>query len=306
MKLLQQQLQPKRESLAGDIQKLAKRKLASLNALELCDMFIERGAEKIKNDVPPLDYQDKMYYVKGEQEIIDYSYLEMANLGISDEFSTLSSDCWGLNLEENKVCTYIRHQLFIGLIAELEDFISTLVLLILNAYPERLPDVELPLEKVKFKDLKDKESLEDMMKLLGLNSEETLAIKVTNKVSSHVREMLYGSQYDYAKKIRSYLQVDDNFLAEEWLYYCEMYSRRNAGIHAGWKMTTDYKKLVENINKNSRLNLTITNQGFLGFDSDYFGRALEISKRIVRNIEVHGSNHFSALLGNNTEIASAD
>ena len=127
MKLLQQQLQPKRESLAGDIQKLAKRKLASLNALELCDMFIERGAEKIKNDVPPLDYQDKMYYVKGEQEIIDYSYLEMANLGISDEFSTLSSDCWGLNLEENKVCTYIRHQLFIGLIAELEDFISTLV-----------------------------------------------------------------------------------------------------------------------------------------------------------------------------------
>lgn len=295
MKLLERILQPKRESLISNIEKLARRKLTSFNAIELCDMFIERGADKVKADAIPLFSQDKLS-INADQELIDYSYLEMAGMGISDEFAELGSDLWGLSPEERKVCIYLRHQLFIGLIAEIEDFISTLLLLILNAYPERLPEVELPLRNIKFKELNNLSSLEEIIRTLGLSSEELLANTITNKVNIHVKDMLYGSSYEYAKKIRSYLQVDDDFLREEWLYYCEMCTRRNAGIHAGWKMTRDYNQLIEKINKNSRLNLTITNQDFLGFNGEYFDKALGIASEIVRRIEIHCISHFSALI----------
>lgn len=113
------------------LESLAQRKMGSLVALRKCDAFVRSAASEA---------------AYGEGFAL-FGHLRGAADHIPVEFENLDRDS-GVQVQDRRVQPYIRSQLFITLISELEDFLASLLRLVLRLYPKKIGAHQIALSQL--------------------------------------------------------------------------------------------------------------------------------------------------------------
>lgn len=200
--------------------------------------------------------------------------LTKANELISDKFE-YSLEGSELTRPSIKVANYIRSQLFIALMAELEDFLSQLLTLVLLSYPCQIE------KNFKIKEIVDAGEFEKF-------------------ISEAVENEIYGffmlkSPAEYHQKIQRVLKIDQSVLEEVWQSFIEMKARRDVGLHNGWKKNRRYEQKVRQIG----VEIPITD--FLQVDIEYFLNALNVGIEIIGKLNAHSIINFEIPTSNEGE-----
>ncbi|MFB2838537.1 hypothetical protein [Floridanema evergladense] len=227
-------LEARKQALFEAIEELTDKKLASVNSLVYCISFIESSINsfdpsKVINEYKPDFYQSlpmERIAVQGNNLIPE----EFEHLDDSNDAIESFPQCKRMN-------GYIRSQLFIALIAELEDYFSQLLKLILLAYPEKLQSAHF-----------------DVAQIL---KQENALVLIEEKINNKIRKKMYEKPRNYLNFIKTTLDEEttlETLLNEQKIYnkepskqqksklaldsliveYGEMKARRDAGIHNNW------------------------------------------------------------------------
>lgn len=261
-------LQQRRETLAAEIEELAKNKFFRFMALSYCCAFIERA---IKDSSSPLE--DNPVHFQGydlEQNIgiSEQQLLEKADRYIDDNFETLET--YEQLPHSKKVANYIRSQLFISLMSELEDFLSQTATLILLAYPCQIDK---------------KYGVDEVVKLDNIEG------LISDAVEAEVLKIFAAKKpLQYIKDIERIFKVNQTMadgLKSVWFEYIEMKARRDVGVHNGWRRSNQYDKKI------AEVGLSVPNETFLGVDWEYFRKALDTAIDIIAKCNVSCNLAFS-------------
>ncbi|MEH2250688.1 hypothetical protein [Nostoc sp.] len=315
MNQLEKILNERRENLVDNIQILSDKKIKILEATDLCCTFFNSSILKTESDIKTVDLSnlkdkflqysvDEIQKITIQSNAIEASELIPEEFGkvndieyIMDEFGKridIFDQCFIQSEHNLKMFTFIYHQFFITIIATLDDYFSQLLLLILQAYPEKLNDKILKIE-IKFSDVNSILIANDASSLLGLDKDEIIRKAMDEQIKAYVRELMYKKPIEYLTRLVRYLG-DRNLIRLEKLIYSEMCLRRNAGIHSGWFGNQDYnlqiKKLIE-VDEGDELKFSYNKTNFLGFDIDYFSQSYKISKKIITTLKTYCENNLT-------------
>ncbi len=167
---------------------------------------------------------------------------------------------------DRRVQPYIRSQLFIALVSELEDFLSRVLQYVLSAYPQKIDNIQ-----INFADI------------LELNNTESI---IEYAIEKEVISIFYGSPKKFRKKIEEILSMDQSLLDPVWVSFIEMKARRDLGVHNQWKINDVYKLKI----KESGVN--IPDEGYLLIDIKYFNLSLENGLEVIKIIIRHCDGKF--------------
>lgn len=305
MSSLKEIIKSRKAELLIKIDELGESKKCQVAAIDLCNDSIAYHFHQV--------YSIESYGKSIDKENLEneeFNSIEMAGLLVDERFMYLEFpfDSQRESLYSRAI-SFVRSQLFVVLMNELEDFFSELLLLILKAYPERLGDKNLELTNnlnCTFSRLPWVYSIEQT---LGLSSSEELLRKIDSQINEVVRKIMYANPQSYQKDIGRYLEIKDDFLWDRWILYREMKARRDAGSHHSWNRDEYYDKVVEklkpqleNIKTHKEIYDPIPESDFLGIDIDYFKQSHQIVGEFINKYISHCLNHFKTL----EDTASAD
>jgi hypothetical protein len=131
MENLEASLKARKEKLVQACNRLSRLKRNSVEAIRKCDAFISSATAEAA-------YGDGFAF---------FGRMRDAGKVIPEEFEHLDPSPT-LKNEDRRVQPYIRSQLFIALVAELEDYFSSLLILVLEAYPDKMRDRPIALAEV--------------------------------------------------------------------------------------------------------------------------------------------------------------
>lgn len=284
----------RREELCAEIEKLANKKLQEVSAIELCYQFIEQAIynsrlspdeiESIFSKMrrsslsqpialsptlsfsslsSPLSQQKPNEGWMNARKLQHHRSVHLTSQLIPPEFGLLlESHGLPLSKEGKKVFAFIYHQLFISTTAIVDDYLSSLLTLVMKA------------------------------NLGGVRKN-----KAIDQIEDEVRSVMRKGLINYYNFF-THLGLEENLLKTEWLSYMERYLRRNLGVHNGWMRDQKYKEQLEKIRnqaKESRIDLEFSdNSGdFLGFELEYFLETFSIAQIIIQGLSEHCINQFS-------------
>ncbi|MBD2513144.1 hypothetical protein H6G91_39320 [Nostoc muscorum FACHB-395] len=305
MPSLNQIIKQRIKNLPKSIQELSDSKTHQIAALHLSNEFINSYVNHVHDswsEVPiNIDNEDEEFHI-----------VEMAGLLIDDKFILTERDKTQSkrDFHFNKMKAFIRGQMFIAIMGELEDFFSKILLLTLQAYPEKLGEQKLRLKDIecKFNNFNWVKSKE---KHINFNTSEDLIKEIDKQIERAIMEMIYKGSDEYIKKLRSYLSKDKNSEGKDknlenllWWFaplYAEMKARRNAALHNGWYRNDKYDEIIKpiksklkDIEKKQGIPYPVSEFDFLGIDSDYFDQSYKIARQVI--------DEFTSLCINNFKI----
>ena len=170
-----------------------------------------------------------------------------------------------VKVQDRRLQPYLRSQLLIALVAELEDFLGSLLHAVLRHYPQKISEKTIKVDR-----------LID----LGLSG------AVDEAIDRVVHELFYAKPEQYRDAVLNYLSMDSKLIAEVWPAYVEMKARRDIGIHNDWKRNSVYDQKI------SEVGLPATPKNFLGVGDEYFESAVLVAKSMVETLCDHCSRKF--------------
>lgn len=127
-----------------------------------------------------------------------------------------------IQVVEGRMEPFVRSQLFISLVAELEDLLAELARMVLLAFPLKAKKKSIPATAAS---------------LLEAN----LYGDVLNKIiASELHDLFYEGPAKIRQRIEEIISAHD-ILSPVWPKYMEMRARRDIGLHAGWKSNQVYR-----------------------------------------------------------------
>ncbi|MDZ7953284.1 hypothetical protein [Nostoc sp. DedQUE09] len=307
---LKDTLNLRRKELIKNIQILSEQKTNILDAIAQSCYFIEQNICRTESDmkivtkefVSNLNKRRMIEY--SSEEVEQFQKLSMQSIAleaselIPEEFGHLNDpnylmDEFGNRIEtfddffiQNeynlKLFTFIYHQFFITIIATLDDYFSQFLLLILQAYPEKVESKKISI------------NYNDVFNFLELGENENIVELIDSQITNHVRTLMHGKPLAYLNNLVSYLE-DEKLIRLEKLTYCEMCLRRNAGVHSGWVGNQEYNHKIEELKKvdtGNQLKFSSNETNFLGLDIDYFKESSETCKQIINTLKEYCENKF--------------
>lgn len=314
----------RREQLCFEIESLEAKKIKEIDAIKDCYEFVKeaiRLAQLNSSDLasslagtitmasgstlssapPNLSLSSPISQKSPQEQLEDFDKLRhhgrvyTASQCIPSEFEELENDYLALSSDGKKVFSYIYHQFFISIIAIVDDYLSKLLVFVLKAYPERMGNKEISInKKVIFRELSTEHF--DLNEMTGLNSAEMVIKTIDNQIECEVQKLMHGSPIDYYPNFQKYLDLDRNFLRLEWLDYAERCLRRNSGVHSGWMGSKEYNSrliIIKEKDTGNQLELSDISGDFVGFDAEYFCETYRLAKVIIQKFSEHCLAKFS-------------
>lgn len=200
MNQLQERLNERREKLVENIQILSQQKINTLDAILKCTFFVHDSIKRTESDLNKLDLGNLTYQSRIDNSsklLIQDNADEVAplipeNFGEFDDFKYYKVDF----PENKKMFSFIYHQLFISIISTLDDYFSQMLLLILQAYPEKLGNKKI--FQVKFNDVNN---------FLGTGKDETIIKSMDEQIVSHVRNLMGQKPFEYLTILPNLLHI---------------------------------------------------------------------------------------------------
>lgn len=265
-------LSHRREHLASEVGELSKRKYFVIRSLSYCLGFIDSSIDSLNESVPEpanISSPDEQY-LPAEWILEKGSNLITSNFG---DYDVVDSHPMA-----TRMVNYLKSQLFIALMAELEDYLNQLLKLILSAYPEKLQSEHFDVNHA----------------LAQGDAQEILEEKINDKI----RKKQYGRPKQFFNFVKLVLdsdktidklldergikdttkrQEDSETLSLERLFppYLEMKARRDVGIHNSWIRNDLYDERVADLGGVG------SQEDFLGISDDYFKQASDLAIDIV-------------------------
>jgi hypothetical protein len=247
---LQALLTARKVDLVGACKTLATLKLNNVEAIRKCDAFISSATSEAA-------YGDGLAF---------FGQMRDAGKVIPKEFEQLDLNPHVKN-EDRRVQPYIRSQLFIALVAELEDYLSSLLILVLEAHPDKVRDRPMTFGEV-----------------LDLGTIEGV---ISDAVRAEIHGLFYKKPLEYRKRIEQILMMPTLVLDPHWVQFVELKARRDVGMHGNWHQNETYSR------KLSEVGGAPGPKKFLGVDSSYFGQALVLGEDLIRACNKHCQVRFS-------------
>jgi hypothetical protein len=268
-------LKARQERLVETVEELANNKFSHIRALGYCIGFIESSI----NNFEPSKAIDG-YKPNFPQNLPTEWIAVEGNKLISEKFEDLDdlSDAIQKFPQLKRVNGYIRSQLFIALMAELEDYLSQLLKLILLAYPDKLQSPNFDVAQILAKEnalelIEDKVNEKIQAKIYKGLRKYFSFIKATLEEESILEKVLEERKiYDKNAREQEKTQLKLDLLLPE---YAEMKARRDVGIHNNWVNNEQYKKKV------LELGGIPDNSDFLGIGREYFIKSQETAISLV-------------------------
>lgn len=262
----------RREHLASEIGELSKRKFFAIRSLSYCLGFIGSSINSLNESIPELG----SILSSDEQYLPAEWILEKGSNLIASDFGDY--DLIDSHPVATRMVNYLKSQLFIALMAELEDYLNKLLRLILSAYPEKLQSEHFDVRNA----------------LAQENAQEVLEEKINDKI----RKKQYDRSKQFFNFVKLVLDADktiDKLLDERGIKdtskrrveseklslerllspYIEMKARRDLGIHNGWIRNSLYDERVADLGDLG------SQENFLGISNDYFKQASDLAIDIV-------------------------
>lgn len=195
-----------------------------------------------------------------------FGHLKSAGKLLSSDFEYIDKNITDLKSSDRRVVPFLRSQLFIALIASLEDYLSLIMKEILLSFPEKI--ITKTIEK---------------NQIFDSNNQLHLIEKLADKM---IMDTLYKSPREYRMEFEKVISADRNLLEPYWDSYVEMKATRDTGMHSGWKVNRTY---IHKAGENAR---NKTEGTFLPITKDYFEKALQLGEQIINSILNHISNKY--------------
>jgi hypothetical protein len=237
-----------KDELKIAIENLAKRKSSALIAIRKCDAFVSSATSEAA-------------YGEG---LALFGHMRGAADLIPVEFESLDRDS-GVSVQDRRVQPYIRSQLFITLISELEDFLARAIRNVLRVYPKKIGTHQIALSQ-----------------LVELGYEGAIEEAIETKL----RQLFYASPREYKKALVEYLSLDEGQL-EMWPCFVEMKARRDVGVHGEWIRNEVYDRKVRDSGG------AVTSEQFLGIGNEYFDRSILIGELLIETLAIHVMKKFA-------------
>ncbi len=237
-------LKTKKKALRSACNTLATLKLRNVEAVRKCDAFISSATSEAA-------YGDGFAF---------FGRMRDAGKVIPEEFEKLDAN-QNLKNEDRRVQPYIRSQLFIALVAELEDYFSSLLILVLEANPDKVRDHTMTLGTV-----------------LELGAIQPV---ISEAVRAEIHALFYKKPLEYGKRIEQILMMPSAVLEPHWVQFVELKARRDVGVHGNWYQNETYCRKVSEAGGSPVANT------FLGIDISYFRQALVLGEELIRDCNNH-------------------
>lgn len=171
-----------------------------------------------------------------------------------------------MKAQDKRLQPYLRSQLFIALISEIEDFVFSLLRLVILQYPKKIGSKTVQVER-----------------LVELGYGQVLK----ETVEKTLNELAYARPTEYRKGVQSYLSMDDEILDQFWPAFVEMKARRDAGVHNGWNKNAVYERKVKEAGGRASV------APFLGIADDYFSQSLKAARSLIEALSEHCLDKFA-------------
>lgn len=266
------------DSLVENVSTLSKEKFLSIRALSYCLGFVGSSIEQLSPSSHPLGLTQA---IEADSQYLpsDWIAIKSENL-ISEEFKQYDQ------IEEHMFATgmmnYMRSQLFIALMMEMEDYLNQLAQLILLAYPDKLNSEHFKVEEIKKEsnalDLIDIKIMKKLMKKQhGPVRQFFNFIKDTLEIDATISNVL--DERGIVNQTDRQSDYDNLTIEQFYPTYLEMKTRRDVGVHNGWRRNELYE---EKIAAGIEIDPSIDDgKAFLGVDKIYFNKALAISTDLI-------------------------
>ncbi|MBK1986775.1 hypothetical protein A0J48_004325 [Sphaerospermopsis aphanizomenoides BCCUSP55] len=283
MNIITQILDSRKNSFVSEVAELSTSKFLNIRALSYSLGFIITSIENLDSSKLKDSFKPNLENIPSEWIIKETDKL------ISDQFD-------GYDLidgfpKTTRLCNYLKSQLFIALMSELEDYLSHILELILLAYPDKLQSDNFNISHV----------------LTQPNADELIKEKVTKKIINKQ----YGSPRQFfnflvttldEKQTINHLISKQNIsdpvikqtksqeisLEQFFSDYVEMKLRRNLGVHNGWMRNELYDSNI------LKYGGKIYSGDFLGINSFYFRQSMDVAIDIVSKCNMLCNFGFSA------------
>ena len=237
-------------TIKESIIKLKENKTTRILALKKCDTFIAKATDEAAWDPLSFSFFGKM---------------REAAILIPQEFEKIDSSSI-VKAQDRRIQPYIRSQLFISLISEVEDFIKTSVQIVLRKYPEKIGKTTI--------------TINDM---ISRGYEPTIEFAINKKLN----DILYLPPKKYGEEICNFISLNYELLKTSWIAFIEMKARRDCGVHNNWIKNAKYMERVSEVGGN------VTTDEFLGISNQYFENSLKEALSIIDLIANHCDDKFS-------------
>lgn len=273
MSEIKEVLSARQKNLIAQVEELSKNKFFAIRSLYYCLGFIGASVESLNSIVSPEELNLSLSsenYLPAEWIVNKSSDLIPENFETYDLIANYPA--------ATRMVNYLRSQLFIALMMELEDYLNQLLKMVLLAHPKKLQSQHFNVSQV----------------LMQENAEDLISEKVDKKI----RDKQYGRPRQFFNFVKFSLDVDGSLeailnergtnnleirrlevenLSLEGLFpkYLEMKSRRDVGVHNGWIRNDIYDDRI------AEFNITNSQEVFLGVSSGYFKEATDSAIDIV-------------------------
>lgn len=232
------------------ISELCKIKKQRVGALKCCDAFVQKSADEAAWD--PFSFSF-------------FGHLRKAADLIPREFEEI--DCNPtVKVQDRRVQPYIRSQLFIALTSEIEDFLKSLMQIVIKKYPSKIGR-----RKIEVSDLVSK----------GYDS------SINDAIDGYLNELFYKKPHEYKNELKKVLSIEDDEVLLDWEKLVEIKARRDVGIHNGWIKNHIYSRKVSEVGGH------VAKEDFLGVGDTYFDESLKIASNIIQRLSDHCLTKFS-------------
>jgi len=261
-------LADRKANLVSEVNALSKSKFFSIRALLYCLGFVNASVDGLDEEPARNTFNSS----SGETSLPPEWIIEKSSDLIPEKFA--GYDVVHDHPTATRMVNYLTSQLFIALMAELEDYLNQLLKLILLAYPEKLQskdfDVNSALEQANAEEILEEKI---MKKQYGPLRQFFNFIKTVLGEDNTITQILNERNIQDPES----RQAEAEKLSLEALFprYLEMKARRDIGIHNGWTRNKLYDDRVAD------LNLVTDQSTFLGVSSEYFGQANELAVDVV-------------------------
>lgn len=184
-----------------------------------------------------------------------FGHLRKAGENLQSELSRVDGNLKGLSSPENRVPPFLRSQLFIALIASIEEYLSQVMKEILISYPEKI--------SVKSTESSNITNSGDVKEIIELIAEK------------HVTDTLYKKPEEYKKTLIEIISAEKGIFDICWDSFIEMKATRDAGMHGGWRSNSIYLRKAGSKARTNNIG------DYLPITVDYFNESVNVCKIMV-------------------------
>lgn len=265
-------LNERQNTLVNRVSEVSKNKVFNIRALDYCLGFIEQSVKQLDTSKLENTYNPNFL----NEDLPPEWIAREGNKLISDRFD-------GFNIIEGfpqttRITNYLRSQLFITLMTELENYLVYIIEIILLAYPHQLHSDHFNVAEVLKQEnaadqIQEKVTKKIMAKLYDPPRQFFNLLLSTLEMKTTINQLLLEQNItDKPAKKKRFNEISLESLFPE---YVEMKARRDLGVHGGWVRNDLYTTRI------TKYGGKVYQGDFLAVDSDYFRRAVDVSIHIV-------------------------